>query len=284
MRSSAAVVALEVRLWNTRPTRRSSPPLRSRASIVLAKSAGSGEPAIAAISAACSAMPRSKAGGKCSGPIRSKGGNPNGVSQASKNGLSVIRLPTTASAPPFRPEIGPAFFEEGGGALLRLLGVVIEGQRLKAERADAADIFAVGVERAFGDGDRGRRQRQDLLAPSLDLGIELVGRHYLVDQPHLERFGGGVAAAQEPDLARPLLADQARQIGGAPARIDRADARPDLAEHRLVRGDRQVAHGGQHVAAADRVALHLRDDRFAAVADRAVKFLDRQADAAAVAT
>src|SRR5207253_4700008 len=44
------------------------------------------------ISAICSAMPRSKAGGKCSGRIRSKGGNSNGVSQASKNGLSVIAL------------------------------------------------------------------------------------------------------------------------------------------------------------------------------------------------
>src|SRR6266566_6616619 len=92
MASSAGLVALEVRLLNTRPTRRSNAPLRSRASIVLAKSAGSGELAIAAISAACSAMPRSKAGGKCSGLIRAKGGNSNGVSQASKNGLSVMAM------------------------------------------------------------------------------------------------------------------------------------------------------------------------------------------------
>ena len=91
-----------------------------------------------------------------------------------------------------------------------------------------------------------------------------VGRHDLVDEPHLERLGGGVAAAQKPDLARPLLADEARQIGGAPARIDRADARADLAEHRVLRGDRQIAHGRQHVAAADRIALHLGDDRLAA--------------------
>src|SRR5205823_11802179 len=112
---------------------------------------------------------------------------------------------------------------------------------------------------------------------------ELLGRHDLVDEPHLEGFGGAVAAAQEPDLARPLLADQPRQIGGAPARIDRADARPDLAELRLLRGDRQVAHGRQHIAAADRIALHFGDHRLPAVADCAVQLLDRQADEAAPA-
>src|SRR5438067_1597772 len=91
MASSSGLVMLEVKLLNTPPTRRSKAPLRSRASIVLAKPAGSAEPATAAISAACSAMPRSKAGGKCSGAIRAKGGNSNGVFQGAKNGLSVMR-------------------------------------------------------------------------------------------------------------------------------------------------------------------------------------------------
>src|SRR6266542_2061792 len=118
-------------------------------------------------------------------------------------------IPVLCSAPTPCAEIGAAFFEEGVGALLRLIGVVIERQRLEAERADAADILAVGVERALGDGDRGRGEREDLLAPGLDLGIELFRRDDLVDQPHLEGFGGGVAAAQKPDLARALLAHQA---------------------------------------------------------------------------
>src|SRR5438552_18147887 len=125
-------------------------------------------------------------------------------------------------------EVRAALLQEGLSSLLSLVGAIIQRQGLEAERADAADVLAVGVERALGDGDRGRRQRQDLLAPGLDLDVELFGWHDLVDEPHLEGFGGGVAAAQKPDLARPLLADQARQIGGAPARIDRADARPDL--------------------------------------------------------
>ena len=124
---------------------------------------------------------------------------------------------------------------------------------------------------------------QDLAAPRLDFGVELLGRHDLVDEPHRERLGRRVAPAQEPDLARPLLADEPRQIGGAPARIDRADLGADLAELRLLRRDRQVAHGRQHIAAADRIALHRGDDRLAGVADRAVQFLDRQPDEAAPA-
>ena len=127
-------------------------------------------------------------------------------------------------------ETGAALFEESGRALFRLIAVVVERQRLEAERADAADVVAVGVERALGDRDRGRRQRQDLAAPRLDLGIELFRRHDLVDEPHLKRLCGGVAAAQKPDLTGPLVADMARQKGRAPARIDRADPRPHLAE------------------------------------------------------
>ena len=50
-----------------------------------------------------------------------------------------------------------------------------------------------------------------------------------------------VSPAEIPDLARLLLADDAGEIGGAKARIDRADLRPDLAEHRLVGGDGEVA-------------------------------------------
>src|SRR5882757_3911551 len=58
--------------------------------MVLAKSGAASDPAISAISARCAAMPRSKAGGKCWEPMRSKGGRPNGVVQVSKNGFSVI--------------------------------------------------------------------------------------------------------------------------------------------------------------------------------------------------
>src|SRR5205823_8168846 len=127
------------------------------------------------ISAMCSAMPRSKAGGKCSGRIRSKGGSSNGVFQDSKNGLSVI-CPL-----PLRPEIRPALFEKRRRAFPGFIAVVIERQRLEAERADAANVLAIGVERAVGNRNRGRRQRENLAAPGFDFAIEVLGRHDFVD-------------------------------------------------------------------------------------------------------
>src|SRR5437764_2104501 len=180
-------------------------------------------------------------------------------------------------------EVGAALFEEGGRALLRFLAVVIKRQRLEAQGADAPDIVAIGVKGALRDRDRGGAERQDLAAPRLDFGIKLLGGHDLVDEAHLKRLGGGIAAAQKPDLARPLVADMTREKRGAPAGIDRADARSDLAEDGLLGGDRQVADRRQHVAAADRVALHLGDDRLPALADHAVQFLDRQTNETAAA-
>src|SRR5690242_511512 len=149
--------------------------------------------------------------------------------------LPPVPLPGRRSGLALAAEIGAALFEEGPRSLSRFLALVVQRQRLEAERADAANVFAVGVERALGDRDRGRRQREDLAAPGLDFGVELLGRDDLIDEPHLVRLGGRVAPAQEPDLARPLLADQPRQIGGAPAGIDRAHPGADLAELRLLR-------------------------------------------------
>jgi hypothetical protein len=77
-------------LKKARPTRSNSLPARSRASVVLAKLGGSADPAIAANSASCSAMPRSKAGGKCSGRMRAKGGRPWSAVHSAKNGFAVI--------------------------------------------------------------------------------------------------------------------------------------------------------------------------------------------------
>ena len=47
------------------------------------------------------------------------------------------------------------------------------------------------------------------------LGFKLIDRHYCVDQTHLKRFFSAVLAAQIPDFARFLLADDTRQIAGA---------------------------------------------------------------------
>ena len=110
-----------------------------------------------------------------------------------------------------------------------------------------------------------------------------LGRHHRVDQAHVVGLLRAVAPAQVPDLARPLLADEAREIGGAEAGIDRPDLGADLPEHRLLGRDGQVAQRRQHVAAADGEALHARDHRLGHVADQRLHLVDRQADRAAAA-
>ena len=78
---------------------------------------------------------------------------------------------------------------------------------------------------------------------------------------------GVVLTAQEPDLARLLLADRSREQPGAEAAVERPDARTGLTEARVVGRDREVAHHVQHVAAADRVPRDHRDHRLREPAD-----------------
>lgn len=118
------------------------------------------------------------------------------------------------------------------------------------------------------------------VAPFLHFGIERFMRHG-VDQLHRERLRRRIAAAQIPNLARLLFADHAREKRRAVARIDRAHLRPRLREHGLLRRDREVADRAQHIAAADRVALHACDHGLGHVADRVVQLFHRQADGAA---
>src|SRR5262249_10468660 len=67
------------------------------------------------------------------------------------------------------------------------------------------------------------------------------------------RLGRAVLAAQVPDLPGLLEADGGDEQPRAVPAVERADLGPGLPEHRVVRGDRQVAAHVQHVAAADRV-------------------------------
>src|SRR5882724_9283034 len=54
-------------------------------------------------------------------------------------------------------------------------------------------------------------------------------------------------AAEEPDLARLLLADHPRQITRAEAAVEAAHLGPHLAENRVFRRDGKVAHDMEHV-------------------------------------
>ena len=81
----------EVITPNTAPTRFNRRPLRSIASIVLAKVGVASLSAIASTSRRCSAIAYSKAVGNSSGVTRSKGGRPsNGPGQSASNTLSGI--------------------------------------------------------------------------------------------------------------------------------------------------------------------------------------------------
>src|SRR5215470_15287662 len=147
MASNASLVLLESRLKKTRLTRSSKRPLRSRASIVLAKSGGSAQPAIVAISASCAAIPSSKAGGKCSGRMRSNGGRPNGVVQSSKNGFSLIRC---------SPRLAAALGVANGRSFTRcpLLGLVLVEHRFGRGIALGAELGAVVAAPLIGGGAR----------------------------------------------------------------------------------------------------------------------------------
>src|SRR4029079_2367644 len=72
-----------------------------------------------------------------------------------------IRLPLLAKRP-------AAFF--------RFLGAVEQRQRLKAKRADGAQVLAVGVERALADGDCRRAFLANLGAPLVDLFFDVLAR------------------------------------------------------------------------------------------------------------
>ena len=62
-------------------------------------------------------------------------------------------------------------------------GLIIERERLIAHAGDAPDILRVGIERAFRDGNRGRRPLRDLTAPAIDFLVELVVRNDGLTRP-----------------------------------------------------------------------------------------------------
>ena len=70
---------------------------------------------------------------------------------------------------------------------------------------------------------------------------------------------GVVLPAEEPDLLRLLLPDDAREQSRAVAGVEAPDPGAGLAEAGVVGGDREVADELQHLAAADRVAGDHRD-------------------------
>src|SRR5207249_6665703 len=171
-------------------------------------------------------------------------------------------------------EVDGPLLDERVATFHRLVGPVVETERRVRELRDTGSRLGIDVERLLGQRQRGRALVEELATPLLHFGAEVLQRHDLVDEAHREGVLSRVLPAEIPDLARLLLADDAREEAGAVPRVDAADARPRLAEDRAVGGDREIAEHVQHVAAADRESVDHRDHGLGNMADRAVKRLD----------
>ena len=156
---------------------------------------------------------------------------------------------------------------------MRLVRVGELAQAAEGQLPDAGEVLGLGVERRLQEAQRGRRQGEDLIGAAAHLGAELRRGHDPVHQSPALGAGRVVAAAQEPDLPRALLADDARQIACAEAGVERADARAGLAELGVLGRDREIAQQVQDMAAADRIAVDRCDHGLGHLADRPVQRL-----------
>src|SRR5947209_1197487 len=174
-------------------------------------------------------------------------------------------------------EIGLSLLDVRVATLLRLVAHVIEERRVAGELLDAGEPVVGGVHAGFDHAQSERAQLEHAAAPGHRLLLEVRERYDLVHEAHVERLLRVVLVAQEPDLARLLLPDDAREQSRTVAAVEAADARARLAEARVLRGDREVADDVQHVTAPDGVAGDHRDDRLRQAADLDLDVEDVQA-------
>src|ERR1019366_4405846 len=107
-------------------------------------------------------------------------------------------------------EIGLALLAIRPTALFRLLGVVVETERLHAHAGDAADRFRIRIERALGECECRWTAFKQFLTPAINLGVERVVRNGDVGEPHLDRLCCRVAPAEISHLPGLLLAGHPR--------------------------------------------------------------------------
>src|SRR5437773_9228868 len=127
-------------------------------------------------------------------------------------------------------EVGFPFLDIRVAPLLRLLTEVVKERGVTGELLDAREPIIGGVEARLQQAQGERAELEHAPAPRDRFLFELVERHDLVDQTHVERLLRVVLLAQEPDLARFLLPDDAREQARAVAAVEASDARPGLTE------------------------------------------------------
>lgn len=98
-----------------------------------------------------------------------------------------------------------------------------------------------------------------------------------IDEAHVEGFLSVVLAAEEPDFACFLLADDAGEVAGAETAVEGSDFGAGLAKAGVVGGDGEVADDVEDVAAADSVTGDHGDDGFGEGADFFLKVEDVEA-------
>src|SRR4029077_21178839 len=115
-----------------------------------------------------------------------------------------------------------------------------------------------------------------LLAQRLGARAQLRVRGHLVDEARRLRLLRGILAVEVPGLLGPLAAHRVLEIPRAEARVVGAHRGAHLAKRRLLARHREVAHVGEHVAAAHREAVDHRDDRHRHHVDQGVSTVWRR--------
>src|SRR5207249_12019745 len=114
-------------------------------------------------------------------------------------------------------EVGFPALQVGVSPLLGFFGHVVEKRGVSRQLLDPGFAVELRVEGGLEAAQGERAHGQDFAAPAHGLLFEPLHRHHRVHEPHLERLLGIVLAAEKPDLARLLLADDPGQVRGAEA-------------------------------------------------------------------
>src|SRR5436190_13276747 len=191
------------------------------------------------------------------------------IAAGSVRGRAAINqsLIVASGSPRVLAEVGLAALRVGVAALLALLRHVEEQRRVVGELLKAGEPVLVRVEARLQQPQGERREGIHLAAPRHRLPLEVLDRDHRIHQPHLQGLLRRVEAQEKPDLLRLLDPDVAREEARAEAAVEAADARPGLAESRIIAGDRQVADQVEDVSAADGVPRDHRDHGLRQAAD-----------------
>src|SRR6202035_4987824 len=131
-------------------------------------------------------------------------------------------------------EVRCALLAVGVAPLLRLLAAVEQQVRVVGQLLHAAQPVLGRVEARLQQSQGEGREREHLPAPGDRLLLQALERNDRVDQSHLQRFGGRVLPAEEPDLLGLLGPHEIGEQPGAEAAVEGADPRPHLTEARVL--------------------------------------------------